>query len=81
MCGAVTPLPNMSTCRGAQLNHRDNFAFLTNREEVAVGCQSFKEEACISNIKKNCFYLQENTTHLNMNTINQGNLFPGQDLN
>jgi len=27
MCGAIHPLPNMPSQHGAQLKHRDNFAF------------------------------------------------------
>jgi hypothetical protein len=36
MSGAITPLPNTPSWRGAQLKHRDNFTFTPNPKELTV---------------------------------------------
>jgi hypothetical protein len=42
MSGAIPPLPNTSSWRGAQLKHRDNFTFTFHEELEGVFDQSPK---------------------------------------
>jgi hypothetical protein len=36
MSGAIPPLPNTPSCRGAQLKHRDNFTFTSAQIYIIV---------------------------------------------
>jgi hypothetical protein len=50
MRGAIPPVPNMISWRGAQLKHRDNFTFTFNNDIKNNGCDFSELLKAISGI-------------------------------